>query len=348
MLEKPAALSEELLRANLQVAYGITATDLQFLPLGNDATAWAYRVLITDGRVYFLKVKRGPLDVVGWLIPRYLADQGLAQVVAPLPTLTQTLWHPLGDFALGLYPFIAGQNGMAVGLTDAQWIAHGAFLRALHSVELPADLAQQLPRETFVPKWAGVVRDLQARVLVNEHVDQHEQELATFWRKKQTEIAALVARAEALGRSLSRSKATALDFVLCHTDIHLANVLLTAEGQLRVVDWDSPLLALKERDLMFVVGATSTKPVEVDVAPLFFQGYGPTPLNWTALAYYRYEWVVQELGDFGARVFGPEEGGAATKAAAVEGFKALFEPGDVVEVAWQVERLAGIYGEELA
>jgi len=113
MLEKPA-LADNAILACLQAGFGVRADSLEFLPIGNDATAWAYRVRVT-GVNYFLKVKSGKLKEAALTIPRYLRDQGLCQVVAPLPTPSGLLYHPLESFSLILYPFIAGLNGMQAG-----------------------------------------------------------------------------------------------------------------------------------------------------------------------------------------------------------------------------------------
>ena len=51
------------------------------------------------------------------------------------------------------------------------------------------------------------------------------------------------------------------------------------------------------------------------------------------LAYYRYEWCVQEIADFGERVFLKKDAGESTKQASVEGFIKLFSQGDVIEAA---------------
>jgi hypothetical protein len=44
--------------------------------------------------------------------------------------------------------------------------------------------------------------------------------------------------------------------VLCHADRHGWTVLVRGDDEVAIVDWDEPLLAPKERDLMFV-GAAS-------------------------------------------------------------------------------------------
>jgi hypothetical protein len=55
------------------------------------------------------------------------------------------------------------------------------------------------------------------------------------------------------------------------------------------------------------------------------------------MAYYRYEWVVQELADFAERVFFTPDIGLETKRDAVRGFKQLFLPGDVITAAYASE-----------
>ena len=66
---------------------------------------------------------------------------------------------------------------------------------------------------------------------------------------------------------------------------------------------------------------------------MFFQGYGDVEINKLVLAYYRYEWCVQEIGDFGTRIFSTHNTGDRTKQDALEGFRTLFVPGDVVDAA---------------
>jgi spectinomycin phosphotransferase len=93
------------------------------------------------------------------------------------------------------------------------------------------------------------------------------------------------------------------------------------------------MLAPKERDLMFIRDGVT---IQTHTEACFFAGYGDVTIDPVALAYYRYEWVVQEFGDYGERVFLAESGGE-TKADSVRGFRQLFDPGDVVEVAYAAD-----------
>lgn len=124
-----------------------------------------------------------------------------------------------------------------------------------------------------------------------------------------------------------------LPFVLCHADIHTANILVAGDN-LFIVDWDQPILAPKERDLMFVVSGNEVPGREEE---LFFEGYGEAAVDWLALAYYRYEWVVQEIGDFGERVFLLADVSDITRKDSVRGFRQLFRPGNVADAAYQLE-----------
>jgi spectinomycin phosphotransferase len=329
MLEKPD-IPDDTLIACLGKSYGITTAALDFLPIGNDSSAWVYRVRTGNEGDYFLKVKKGMIDPAALLVPRYLKDAGIKQVVAPLPGRSGALWHRVDGFNLVLYPFIAGEVGMEVGLSAGQRREYGAVVQRLHESRLTADLLGVVPRETFVPRWAEMVKGLQVMVDNGRFENGWQQELASFWQERREEIGRLVAQAEELGRML---QGRPLAFVLCHADIHTANILLDGDN-LFIVDWDQPILAPKERDLMFVVGDGVVRSREEE---LFFEGYGETAVDWLAVAYYRYEWVVQEIGDFGERVFLLAEVSDITREDSVRGFRQLFRPGDVVEQAYQAE-----------
>jgi spectinomycin phosphotransferase len=196
----------------------------------------------------------------------------------------------------------------------------------LHRTGLTADRAATVARESFVP-WGGrPVRALGARINREGGGDPLRRRLAGCWRAHRDEIALAVDRAERLGRVVAASRPR---LVLCHADLHTANLLVDRDGRLAVVDWDGLLLAPRERDLMFVPGDAQ--------APAFFEGYGPVILDRATLAYYRWEWVVQELADYGGRVL-DDRLGEATRCQAVAEFEGLFTAGDVVDAARRADR----------
>jgi spectinomycin phosphotransferase len=141
MREPPVGLADTMLRGCLRDQYGLIVTALAFLPLGHDASAWAYRVQALERHAYFLKLRPQVANAAGLLVPRALHDHGLNQVVAPLTSATGALWTAAGDYAAILYPFVAGATAMERGLSEPQWIAYGALLRQVHEMNPAPDLA---------------------------------------------------------------------------------------------------------------------------------------------------------------------------------------------------------------
>lgn len=340
MLEKPQ-LADELIVDSLLQNYGLQVTEVTFLPIGNDATSWVYQLVDTTATSYFLKVKSTKPHEPALVVPRLLKNRGVNQIAAPLPTVNQTLWSTAADFALILYPFIEGDTGMEKGLTPSQWSEFGAVLRQIHTT-IPSDVElSTMKTESFICPFRQTVLHLQLRINHGDVRDPVQAELAQFWRNHQDEIDHLVRRTEELGESC---RAIAAPQVICHADIHTANVLIANNGQLFIVDWDETLLAPVERDLMFIGGTVAREQAKhgkvishgsesLSATELFYQGYGQADPNPCIISYYRYEWVVQEIGDYGRRVFLMDELGEETRLDSLNGFVALFEPGDVVDAA---------------
>ena len=330
MREPPRDLSHDALRGALSARYGLAAVEIGFLPLGHDALAWVYQVRAADGSDYFLKAHRGAISEPGLLVHRFLEETGNTAAIAPLPDTAGRLWTEIAGYSLVLYPFIAGVTGKDGGMTPEHWIEFGAALRRVHDATPPLDLAQRLPRETFVPYGADLVRRVEP-VIAGERFDDEARTPAAFWAARRETIHTLMERAEMLGRRLA---AQAPPFVLCHADTHTANVLIDAGGHVRIVDWDGAVLAPRERDLMFVLdGGISDRLVRPEDEALFLQGYGPVAADPLALAYYRYAWAASDIGEYAVQVFQRLDLGRADRQEGAERFMSLFEPGEIVSKA---------------
>ena len=326
MIEKPQIEDQNIITA-LNQNYSIQTSRVEFLPIGNDASAWAYRIDSENQNTYFLKVRKDISNPAGFLVPRFLQDHGIGQVLAPLRTREEKLWVNVEDYFLILYPFVNGKEAMQIGMTDAQWTEFGSVLKRIHNSELPPHMSPSVRQETFIPKWINSIKALNKRVHALGFDDPYQKELAAFWKENAETIQIVVERTEQIGKQLQR---TELEFVLCHADIHTANILLTPDQEMFIVDWDDTLFAPKERDLMFVL---SDKRSPTREEQRFFDGYGTVQVDQLALAYYRYEWCVQEIGDFGARVFLEPYAAERTKKTAVKEFMKLFSQGDVIAAA---------------
>jgi spectinomycin phosphotransferase len=332
MIEKPNVTDEQIISA-AQENYSIPITGVEFLPLGLDSSAWAYRVEAEDD-TYFLKLRKEIPNPAGMLIPRFLREQGIEQAMAPLSTKNGETWATMDSFYFILYPFITGERVMEVGMSDAHWAEFGSVLKRLHTTKLAPELVSQIRHETFIPKQLEFAKGLQAQVKTHIFDDPFQKELAAFWLENYGTIANILERMEVLAK---RMRETNLEFVLCHADIHTGNVLLTEDDKIFIVDWDETVLAPKERDLLFVIGSIFNDTSEGRWEQQFFQGYGETEVDALALAYYRYDWCVEDIGSFAEDVFGRENTGEATKANSIWWFKSLFTEGNSVETALNTE-----------
>ena len=75
----------------------------------------------------------------------------------------------------------------------------------------------------------------------------------------------------------------------------IENVLLDGNESIYIVDWDDPIMAPKERDLMFIGGGVANVWNKLYEEQLFYEGYGLTDINTTISAYYRNERIVQDI-----------------------------------------------------
>ena len=354
MLEKPD-IAEGLIRTRLAEAFGLRLRELAFLPLGADVNTAVYRGVAEDKTPYFLKLRKGAFDEITVSVPHFLKAQGIGAIIAPLETTTGQLWAGLGDFKMILYPFVEGQNGYQAALSDGQWCDFGAALHSIHatltgvqgSAPLPPALAMRIPRETFSSEWREMVKAFQAQVEENEYADPAAAKLAALMRARREEIRRLVARTDALGLALQSRPHTTLtgvqgtpagwEWVLCHTDIHPGNLLLGAKDALYIVDWDNPVLAPKERDLMLIGGCLTWNSPRQEA--LFYQGYGPTEIDPTALAYYRYERIIQDIAAYCQQLLLSSAGGQDREQSFAY-FASIFLPGHEIEIARERDRAA--------
>ena len=333
MLEKPD-LPEALLLSRLEEAYGLGAAQVSFLPLGVDVNTAVYRVEAPGGKAYFLKLRKGAFDELSVLLPHFLHSQGNRAVIPALGTQAGSLWAALGEYKMIVYPYIEGKDGYAQRLSDKQWLAFGAAVKDIHTAHLPPSLQRRIPPETFSPIYRETVKSFQVQVEKIAFTEPVAAKFAAFLKAHRREVSRIIKRAEALGFALH---ARPPEMVLCHADLHAGNLLLTEDGELYIVDWDNPVYAPKEHDLMHIGGSHVWHAARQEA--LFYQGYGPAQVDRAALAYYRFERVIQDIAAFGEQILFSEAGGE-DREQGYDYFTSSFLPGHEIDLARQADPLS--------
>ena len=230
-----------------------------------------------------------------------------------------------------VYPFIEGEVTWNPPMTDEQWQNVGKTFNQIHRVKLPADGFESLRKETFDPTvYSHSVYAFDAQQARAEGGSQVEQELRLSWIEHQPTIHQGVTFLEKLAGALQQQSGPQ---VICHADLHPSNMMRGQANQVFVIDWDDVMLAPKERDFIFISDARANPSTQHDTAP-FFQGYGPTEIDWIALTYYLWERVIQDVIAFAEEVFFRDDLGEATKMESLQRFRINLSKGGKIEEAF--------------
>jgi spectinomycin phosphotransferase len=308
--------------------FGLRHSEASFLPSG-DANSAVYRVTTDDRARYVLKSRCGDFDEIAATVPAYLHSRGFLRVMAPIRTAANELWIRAHGFDWMLYPFFDGKNAFESPLSRAQWIALGETIQEVHTIILPSKLARRVPRESYSPRNRTIVKALDSQLDRRSFDDPAGAQLAAFCMSHRGEVQAVVERAEELAQKMHQQAAS---FVLCHSDLHAGNVLVGADGQLTIVDWDNPVLAAKERDLMLVGGGVGGSWNDSREREWFFAGYRPAEIDSLAIAFYRYERIVVDIAEYGQRIF-DGKGTPRDRQSDLRKLMSAFAPNNVIDIA---------------
>jgi spectinomycin phosphotransferase len=323
-MREPPNIPEERLRACLQDQYDISPVRLEFLPRGLDFKAGVYRVASEQGVPYLLKVTTRPLYEPGCIVPRYLRDQGITSVVAPIPTKSYTLWTKLEDWTVIVYPFIDGDTSWT-GMTNEQWEEVGRIFKRIHHVRLLPEGFSSLRKETFDPteyvRWICVFESQHLHLRHGESESEHV--LRDSWVEHQSTIHTAMTLLEKLAVEL---QSQTFPYVICHADLHPAN-LIRDDADVFVIDWDEVMLAPKERDFIFI---------REPQADAFWEGYGKREIDWLLLSYYLWERVIQDIIVNAQDVCFRDDLGEETKAVIAQMFhEYMLDGGNEVTAAFE-------------
>lgn len=317
-------MDESSLKKSLKHNYGIEILRLIPILSGADSQAKSYQAIADDGGQYFIKLKQSFEKDMGFKILMLLKMNGIQEIIPPLPNFEGKDIQNVEGWFYAVYPFVEGEDGFQKELSSKQWTHLGTMLKKIHSMDVPEDVRAGLRREDFSDQWRNELRAiLQAEVSAHGIAREYIQHLES--RRDLVEI--LLNNAK---ESSKQAKVKKDNFVLCHADIHAGNVLINKQGVFYIVDWDNPMLAPKERDLMFVGAGIGNVWNKTDQVNKFYSGYGAVEIDRELIRYYRNERILVDIVEFYHQIVLSEDD---QKPLAFQRYKDMFAKEGVVDIA---------------
>lgn len=301
MLAEPGDLDRAELKALLERHWGLRDAQLDYLPVGFGSHHW--RAVDLRGARRFVTVddleagfQAGPdtdsafaaLDRAFRTAAALRDEAELDFVVAPLPDREGVVIRRLNDrYAVTLSPFIEGKSstwGPYESPEDRRRL--GDVLGRLHAAteQVPDGLPRRedfaLPSRAALSealldldhRWTSGPFGEPARQLIRGSAHDIERRLREY-----DELATCV---------LERSES----WVVTHGEPHRANVIRDPDGRVHLVDWDTTLIAPRERDLQMVLDRNLTGWDEYIAVAV------TASLNQEAMQLYRCWWVLADIG----------------------------------------------------
>ena len=303
MLTPPTDLDSEALGGAL-AHWGLQEPQLEYLPVGFGSHHWrAGDAFVT---VDELAAKTFEALDRAYRTAGALHGAGLEFVLAPLPDHTGAPTRRLGErFAVSVTPFVEGTSS-----------SFGSYATKAERRRTATLVARVHTGDQLVP--AGLPGRDDLEIPSRSILEQALASLSVPWTTgpfAEPARALLAARAEKVQRSLkahderaARLRRRSDEWVVTHGEPHRANLIVDTAGAPYLVDWDTTLMAPRERDLWHVLDEERTGWEEYAAI------VGAVALDTEALEYYRQGWDLADIAAFVAEFRRPHEEDANTAA----------------------------------
>lgn len=323
MYTEPGDLDRAALTEAMRRHWQIDATRLDYLPVGFGSHHWD--AAAADGARWFVSADdllarqhagRSPDDVFAALDRAFRTAAALRDaaaldfVLAPVPSVGgKVLCRFDTRYAIRVEPFVEGvveESGDFSCPDDRR--AMGTLLGRLHAASehvapdlrerddctLPGRAGLETALAGLDARWDGGPFAEPTRALLRVHAEGVGKRLLAF------------------DRLAARLRTESGPWVVTHGEPHSANVIRTPDGGLRLVDWDTALVAPRERDLWMTLDGDMTGWDE------YREATGAVRLNEQALAFYRERWALAEICMYVTEFRRPHEESDDTRASWAE------------------------------
>lgn len=307
----PRDLSTDELGKLLASAWGFAATELTYLEVGFGSHHWAAgdaggeRRFVTVDDLRQERLGPDPESAYDALARAFetaaaLREAGHGFVVAPLRDRGGAVVGRLDQtYAVSVQPHLALQGPGAFGAYESAETRREALrlVGELHCSDLTA-LTGVTRRDDFA------VPDRQDLSAALDAVDRpwsggpHSEPARQLLRADADDVRRLLSHYDALVDSV---RANPAPWVVTHGEPHPGNVLRDQKGALCVVDWDTTLIAPRERDLTDLL---TDDPADLAV---YREAAGRVDIDPTAIRLYRVRWDLADIAAYVSELRAPHE-----------------------------------------
>ncbi len=280
-------IDKEALKEFLTQEYSLEITDMNFIPRGE--CSWGYK-LITKDQQYFLKIyatKDVPEEAFH-LTYDLFEKCGVAHIVHPLKTNNGRVRSMFQDNSVAVFNYIEGIVSDETDLNEQQFEQLGILMARIHqSVKFLGPLQKKDEFELWDQDYVRVMKSL------DNSEDIYVQQMIEVLIKNRSRIEKEYAELKEIQKIVKQQD---IEFVNCHGDPTPSNIMLTPTGEVYLIDWDDPVSAPKEKDLVFLHHRS----------PGVMKGYssitGSSDLNSHLIRYYEHLWNIHEIGGYGTLI----------------------------------------------
>lgn len=254
----------------------------------------AYIVEGSDHEKFFLKMYRDNSvpDSAFRFSYDLFAKAGIWNIAHPIPSSNGQIHLQIGDFHIALFNLISGKTAEEQKLTNGQLERLGQLLARIHQSK--TIIGEYSLRENFeIPFKDVIVAIFNEMSKITGNSTKFENRLKFFLEPYRRRFLRELETLEELQR---RVRALSLEFVNCHGEPSPGNVMSSDDGEIHLIDWDEPIFAPKEKDLLFF--KDHLQPV--------MKGYSvysqDKAINQDLIEFYGHKWNLGEIADYGSRI----------------------------------------------
>jgi len=293
MKDRPEGVTDGDLAAALADGWGLDVRAVEYRPVGFGSYHWAVR---TGSGGLFVTVDAAQdrpaatlrrLDLAFRTALALHRDAGLDFVVAPVPSRGGAVVRPLGDrHTVAVFPLVEGEAGDFGAHRPEDRPQVLDLLVRLHAADVEA------PRGELVLPGRGALEDALAAVDRPWTGGPHSEPARLLLAGRAAHVRGLLGEFDRLAGLVAEESAP---WVVTHGEPHPGNVMRGPAG-LRLIDWDTVLLAPPERDLWMVAG-DGVRNGDADDDGLLDAYTRATgrPVSATALSLYRLCWDLADI-----------------------------------------------------